>query len=125
METSDRYRVWPSDWRVVHFQLRDPAHAKVLLEPVLNRGELIVDGDCGRVWGEPKEEDCRNYHIQFYCHTSAVNDVVSCLRSEEYNPLSGRVGRSYWVCVTDPNDWGEKVNTIKWPRYVTNKCTTH
>lgn len=120
------YRVWPSDWRVVHTVLSKPENAQIIFAPVLDRGELFIDGDCGWVWGEPKIQSCKVWHIQFYGPSDVANEAVGLLQSDalDHPTKEDREGRNFWVCVTDPNDWSEKVNAVKWTNK-TQPCPNH
>lgn len=118
------YKVWPTDWRAVHFMQRDETNVPLVLAPILeNRDfpfEICIDGDCGLVWGEPRTERCL-WHIQVYCPSDKVHRVLECLRSDKENEITGRKHTRYYTVVTDPNDWGGKVNTIEW---TTQRCNS-
>ena len=119
MSEVETYKVWPSDWRVVHFMQTNPDNVPLVLAPIMDNPdfpyEVFTDGDCGIVWGEPREEKCI-WHVQVYCPGDQVYKVLECLRNDRPNEVTGRKTTRYYVYVTDPNDWGEKVNNIKWTK---------
>lgn len=123
MDSESFYMVWPDDWRAVHFLAKDKKNPEILLEP-LDRNlhwVLVIDGDCGMVWGEPKEDACNLWHVQVYCPGENVAAVLRCLRDKNTtNPITGKPLNQY-VVVTDPNDWSRKQNSISWPDG--RKCT--
>jgi hypothetical protein len=135
METSEQsdeyvgYKVWPSDWRVVHFMVTSEDTIPQIVAPLHDETfpwELCFDGDCGLVWGEKKTLDCQLWHVQIYTHSDNIHRVLRCLRSKP-DELGGVLPkrpdkRSYYCVVTDPNAWSEKVNTIVWP--TGRKCSS-
>ena len=113
---SEMYRVWPDDWRVVHYASR--FGSREALPNIFGEiqgefpYEVIMDGDCSKAWGEKKTSSCTRWHWQLYCHEAQVHRVLWCLRE---SITSGGARRSYSCVVTDANDWSRKVNQIYWP----------